>query len=401
MTTVYEFTARNENGEEFTGTRANVDSVAMLSEELAKMGDTLLKAKRSKGKTKKRPKIKQDEIINFVYKFGTMYSAGLPITQSLEAIRQETENDALRYILEDIQQSVETGATLKDAFQKHGNLFSNFFIGMLEVGESGGKLGETLKMATSYMEKQANIKAKIKAAFAYPIIVSILCVVIVCAVIVFVIPVFSKLYEQLNAALPGPTQFLITLNTMIVEWWGVGFLGIVGGVFVLRRLLKNPHFRVKLDAFKLNMPIFAKLNRMVVVSRFMRTFAMLVSAGLPFEEALKVADAVADNAKISKITDQLQKSIAKGNSMADSLREHDIYPPTIIQLIAAGEEVGALTEMLDKGVDFLDKEIERKTRSLLVKLEPIMTLVMAVIVGFILIGVYLPMFDYIAHLNSK
>ena len=117
MAAIYEFTARNESGEEFTGTRDNVDSVAMLTDELAKMGDTLLKAKRSKSKTKKQPKVKLDEIINFVYKFGTMYSAGLPITQSLEAIGQETENDDLRYVLLDIQQSVETGATLKDAFQ--------------------------------------------------------------------------------------------------------------------------------------------------------------------------------------------------------------------------------------------------------------------------------------------
>jgi type IV pilus assembly protein PilC len=251
------------------------------------------------------------------------------------------------------------------------------------------------------MEKQAEIKSKIKAAFAYPIIVSVLCVVIVCAVIIFVIPVFSKLYEQLDATLPGPTLFLIALNTMIVDWWWLVFLCIGGGIFVLRRLLKNPYYRLKWDIFKLNMPVFGKLNRMVIVSRFMRTFAMLVSAGLSFEEALGVAKAVADNAKIPVITDQLQESIEKGNSMAESLREHDIFPPTIIQLVSAGEEVGALTEMLNKGVDFLDKEIERKTQSLLVKLEPIMTLAMAVIVGFILIGVYLPMFDYIAHLNSR
>ena len=398
---VYEFTAKNENGDEFTGTRGDVSSVAMLTEELAKMGDTLLKAKRSKVRAKKQPKIRRNEIVNFIYKFAIMYSSGLPITQSLEAIGQETENDALRYILLDIRQSIETGATLKDAFRKHEEIFSNFFIGMLEVGESGGKLAETLKMSSSYMEKQADIKSKVKAAFAYPVIVGIMCVVIVCAVIIFVIPVFSKLYEQLDVALPGPTQFLITVNTTIVQWWWLGLLGIGTGIFALRRLLKNPRHRVMWDTFKLNMPVFAKLNRMVVVSRFMRTFAMLVSAGLSFDDALKVADAVANNAKISEITDHLQKSISRGNSMADSLREYDIFPPTIIQLVASGEEVGALTEMLNKGVDFLDKEIERKTKSLLVKLEPAMTLIMAIIVGFILIGVYLPMFDYIVHLKYK
>ncbi|MHC4113842.1 MAG: type II secretion system F family protein [Planctomycetota bacterium] len=398
---VYEFTAKNENGDEFTGTCGDVDSVAMLAERLAKMGDTLLKARRSKGKTEKRPKIKLNEIVNFIYKFATMYSSGLPIIQSLEAIGQETENDALRYILLDIQQSIETGATLKDAFKKHEKTFSNFFIGMLEVGESGGKLTETLEMSASYVEKQADIKSKVKAAFAYPIIVGILCVIIVCAVIIFVIPVFSELYEQLDAALPGPTQFLIIMNTMLIQWWWLAFLAIGGGIFILRRLLEKPRYRLKWDAFKLNMPIFAKLNRMVVISRFMRSFAILVTAGLSFDDALKVANDVTDNAKISEITDQLQKSIAKGNSMADSLRECDIFPPTIIQLVAAGEEVGALAKMLNKGIDFLDKEIERKTKSLLVKLEPIMTLTMAVIVGFILIGVYLPMFDYIAQLSSK
>lgn len=365
------------------------------------MGDTLLKARRSKTRTEKRQKIKMSEIVNFTYKFATMYSSGLTIIQSLEAIRQETENDALRYILLDIQQSIETGLALKDAFKKHEKTFSNFFIGMLEVGESGGKLAETLKMSADYVEKQADIKSKVRSAFAYPIIVGILCIIIVFAVIIFVIPVFSELYEQLDAALPGPTQFLITINSMLLQWWWLVFGGVGGAIFVIRRLLEKPRYRAKWDAFKLKMPVVAKLNRMVVVSRFMRSFAMLVSAGLSFDDALKVAGAVADNAKISKITDQLQKSIAKGNSMADSLREYDIFPPTIVQLVAAGEEVGALAEMLSKGLDFLDKEIERKTRSLLVKLEPIMTLTMAVIVGFILIGVYLPMFDYIAQLSTK
>ena len=394
----YEFTAKNEKGDEFTGIRNGVD-IATLREELAKMGDTLLKVKRSKVSVEKLPKIKVNEIVTFIYKFAAMYSAGLSITRSLEAISQETEDDALKYILLDIQESVESGATLKDAFKKHEKIFSNFFIGMLEVGESGGKLAETLKMSASYMEKQADIKSKVKAAFAYPAIVGCLCVGIVAAVIIFVIPVFSKLYEQLEVPLPAPTLFLIAVNTLLVRWWWIALLVIGTGAVLTRRILKNPSQRIKWDTFKLNMPVFAKLNRMVIVSRFMRTFAMLVEAGLSFEDSLEVSDAVANNAKVSQITNEIRKSISKGNSMADSLREFDIFPPTITQLVASGEEVGALTQMLNKGVDFIDKEIERKTKSLLVKIEPAMTLIMAIIVGFILMGVYLPMFDYIVHLK--
>ncbi|GAF71968.1 unnamed protein product, partial [marine sediment metagenome] len=206
--TVYEFTAKNENGDEFTGTRSDVNSVAVLQQELAKMGDTLLNARRSKNKTDKHPKIKLNEIVTFIYKFATMYSAGLPIIQCLEAISQETENETLKYILLDIQQNVETGTALKDAFTKHEKVFSNFFVGMLGVGESGGKLAETLKMSAAYMEKQADIKSRVKSAFAYPAIVGIMCAVIITAVVIFVIPVFSTLYEQLDVALPMPTQLL-------------------------------------------------------------------------------------------------------------------------------------------------------------------------------------------------
>ncbi len=147
------------------------------------------------------------------------------------------------------------------------------------------------------------------------------------------------------------------------------------------------------------MPVFAKLNRMVIVSRFMRTFAMLASAGISFIKALDVANVVANNSKISEITSQLQKSIEEGNPLADSLRRYDIFPPIITQMVASGEEAGRLPEMLNKGLDFLDKDIDRTIKALLVKLEPAMTLIMGIIVGFILMGVYLPMFDYMSRIK--
>ena len=396
---VYEYTARDADGNKFSGTYNDVGSVAVLREELAKMGDTLLKAKRKKIWMGKHVKVKQAEVVAFAYKFAGMCSAGLPIARCLETVEEQTENQAFKYVLADVRESIEAGTTLKEAFEKYKNIFSDFFVGMLEAGESGGRLSETLEMSASYMENQADLKRKVKSAFAYPIVVGVMCIVIVTALVIFIIPVFSKLYQQLHVSLPGPTQALVSLSVLVRSWWWLVLPIIVGLVFLFRRFSKNPYLKTRWDVFKLNMPVFARLNRMVVVSRFMRTFAMLASAGISFIKALDVASAVANNSRISEITGELQRSIEAGYSVAGSLRSYDIFPPIITQMVSSGEEAGALPEMLNKGVDFLDKDIDRTIKALLVKLEPAMTLIMGIIVGFILMGVYLPMFDYMSRIK--
>jgi len=394
---VYEYTARDENASEFSGTYNDINSIAMLREELTKMGYTLLRARRKKAAVRKHRKIKQSEVVTFAYEFASMCSAGLPITTCLGALEKQTENRVFKDVLSDIRESIETGSSLKDAFEKHKHVFSDFFLGMLEAGESGGKLSETLEMSASYLEKQADLKRRIKSAFAYPIVVGIMCFVIVAFMVIFVIPVFSEFYRQSHISLPGPTLVLIGLSVLVRDWWWAIFLIIAGVVLLLRWFSKNPHLRAGWDVFKLNMPVFAKLNRMVVVSHFMRTFALLASAGVSLIKALDVASVVVNNSKVSQIARQLQQSIRAGNAVASSLKNYDIFPPMIVQLTASGEEAGVLPEMLNKGVDFLDKDISRTIDALLVKLEPAMTIIMGTIVGFILISVYLPMFDYMSH----
>lgn len=394
---VYEYTARDQNGSKFSGIYSDIDSVAKLRKELAKMGDTLLKAKRKKSEAGRRTKIAQGEIVAFAYKFAGMCSAGLSIVRSLETFEEQTENQSFKRILSDVRQSIEAGSTLKNAFEKHRNIFSDFFLGMLEAGESGGNISNTLEMSANYLEKRADLKHKLRSAFAYPAIVGIMCLVVVTFMVIFVVPVFSKLYRQMHVSLPWPTQVLINLSIVVRDWWWVLLLLITGGIFLFKVFSKSLNLKAKWDAFKLNMPIFAKLNRMVVVSRFIRTFAMLASAGVSFVRALDIASIVTANSKVSEIAVQLQQSIETGNSVASSLKNHDIFPPMIVQLASSGEESGALSEMLNKGVDFLDKDIDRAISSLVVKIEPVMTVIMGIIVGCILLAVYLPMFDYMAH----
>lgn len=394
----YEYTARDESGNEFSGTYNNIDSVRTLQDDLAKMGYTLTGG-RWKSSIELPKRIKQSEVITFAYKFAGMYAAGLSIVESLEMLKDQADSRAFKNIIEDIKASIEAGASLKKAFAKHGRIFSEFYLGMLEVGESGGKLGTTLEMGASYLENREDIKRKIKAAFTYPAIVSIMCIIIVTSLVIFVIPVFAKVYKQLHATLPAPTQALIDISMLTRQWWWAILIVVAGAAFFLRKLFKHPDFRIKWDIYKLNMPVFGKLNRMLVVSRFTRAFAMLTSAGVSFIQALDIANLVADNYKISKITAELQKSIESGNAVAKSMQNYDLFPSMLVHLAASGEQAGKLPEMLNKGVDFLDKDINRTINSLLVKLEPVMTVIMGTIVGLILLGVYLPMFDYMTHIK--
>jgi type IV pilus assembly protein PilC len=399
---VYTYVAKDEKGGTVTGTYTDVDSTSALREELDKMGYVLVKARRGRETQKEKRRtgrIRQMEVATFAYKFAGMYSAGLPILRCLDTLEQQTDNPAFRNIIADVKESVATGSGLRDAFSRHRLIFSDFFLGMVEAGEVGGKLEETLEMSAAYLEKQAALKQKVKSAFAYPVIVSIMCFVVVAFLLTFVIPVFAKLYTQVKATMPGPTLVLVAASSFLRHFWWLIIIFVSVLVVSISRLLRNPLFRQRWDNLKLDIPIFGKLNRMVVVSHFTRTFAMLASVGVSVIKALEMATIVAHNYRVNEIAAELTREIQSGGSIAGSLKKQDIFPPVIVQMASSGEEVGELPIMLIKGADLLDKDIERAISALMVKLEPALTLTMGLIVGFILMGAYLPMFDYMSHLK--
>ncbi len=396
---VYQYVAKDGTGRKFSGIYTDIDSVLGLRDELCKIGCVLLKARRKKSSAVKRRGIKRSEMATFAYKFAEMYAAGLSIVNCLEALEEQTENQSFKSVIADIKQSIQTGSSLRNACEKHKNIFSAFFIGMIEAGETGSKLAKTLSMSAVYLEKQSDIRRKVLSAFSYPVAVTVMCFVAITILLVSVIPVFTKLYKQSNVPLPGPTRVLIALSSLVTEQWWAILIVAAAGVMIVRWLLKNPRVRAWWDAFKLKMPVFGKLNRMLVVSKFTRTFAIMASVGVPLIKALDVANMVANNNKVTGITKELQQEIKAGNPVAKSFERYAIFPPIIIQMAAAGEQVGQLPEMLNKGADLLDKDIERMVNSLLLKLEPALTVVMGAVVGLILMGAYLPMFDYMGHVK--
>ncbi len=399
---VYTYVAKDEKGVTVSGTYTDVDSTSSLRSELDKMGYVLVRAKRGR-QTRKNPRrlgrVKQSEVATFAYKFAGMYSAGLPILRCLETLEQQADKPAFKNIIVDVRENVATGLSLRAAFARHKGVFSDFFLGMVEAGEVGGKLDETLEMTAVYLEKQVRLKERVKSAFAYPVLVTIMCLVVITVLLAFVIPVFAKLYAQVHAPMPGPTLVLIALSSFVRHWWWAMIIVVGGLVSAARKLSRNALFRARWDNFKLNMPVFGKLNRMLVASHFTRTFAMLVSVGVSVIKSLEMASLVAHNRRVNEITAELRKAIQAGAPMAASLKKYDIFPPVIVQMASSGEEVGMLPEMLAKGADLLDKDIERVISALLVKLEPALTVMMGLIVGLILMGAYLPMFDYMGHLK--
>ena len=396
---IYEYTAKDQAGEIFSGIYEDVSNVSALKVELAKIGYILTGARKKNAVNPATIKVKQADVVAFGFKFAGMCSAGLSIVQCLDTLEKQTDSESMKYIICDIRKSIETGSSLTDAFNKYRAVFSDFFLGMVEAGESGGRLAESLEISAKHLEKQADLRTKLKAAFTYPIIVIIMCMLIVTALVIFVVPVFSKIYRQLGVPLPGPTQLLFIISIIVRQWWPLLIVAIGIIPFIYAYIHKNKYLKSKWDHFKFSMPIFGKLYRLVVISQFVRSFAMLITTGVPIIKAFQVATLVANNEKISEMSLDIQKSVQAGNGVAESFGKHDIFPPIIVQLADSGEQAGILGQMLNKGVDFMEKDIERITGAMLVKLEPVLTLGMGAVIGLILMAVYLPMFDYMSHLK--
>ena len=395
----YEYSARDEAGHTFNGVYEDISGTTALRNELARIGYSLLQAKKKKVFNPNLIKVKRSDIMTFAFRFAGMCSAGLSIVQCLETLEKQTDSESLKYVIADIKKDIEVGVSLTDAFGKYRDIFSDFFIGMIEAGESSGKLAESLEISAQYLEKQANLLNRLKGAFTYPLIVLVMCLVAVTTLVIFVVPVFSKIYHQLGVSLPGPTQVLIVLSVILRKFWPLLIAAIISLPFCIRYIRKNTYIKTKWDYFKFEMPIFGRLNKLIASSNFIRTFSMLITTGVPIIKALQVAGLVANNEKISNISNDIQKSIQSGLSLADSLENHDIFPPLVVQLADSGEQAGQLSQMLNKGADFLDKDIDRIINSLLTKLEPVLTIGMGAVIGLILMAVYLPMFDYMAHLK--
>jgi len=345
-------------------------------------------------------RVKNQDLAVFSHQFSVMISSGIPLLRTLKALAEETTNTRLRAVIEKIKFDVENGASLSNAISKHAQVFSTFFISLVKSGEATGKLSPVLESLANYLESQEDLRRKVSSAFAYPVIVGIVAILVMCFLLIFIVPVFSSVYKTMKITLPGPTLTLIILSNIVIKFWWLILVFISLGFYFLKASKQNAAFGLVLDGLKLKLPLFGELNRKVAMSRFVRTLSTMVGSGLTLNPSLTIIKEVVGNRVFALGIESIQKDINQGKQISEALKTQKFFPPIVMQMIAVGEESGNLNTMLDKCADFLDKDIDALVKSLVVKLEPTLTFFLAVLVGFIALAIYLPMFDLIRQMNK-
>ena len=343
--------------------------------------------------------IKKIEISRFTRQFATMIGAGLPMVQCLDILSQQMESAEFRKIIGEIKESVQAGTTLSEALRKHKKIFDELFVNMVEAGETGGALDTILVRLANYREKADALIRKVKGALVYPVVVSIVAFSVTFAMLKWIVPVFAKMFTNLGAGLPEPTRIVMGISNAIND----NFVFIVGGmagfIILFNLAIRNKTGRLYFDTLKLKMPGFGTLIRKTAVARFTRTLGTLLSSGVSILEALDITAKTAGNVVIKNAVRKAMLSIAEGDTITGPLKESNVFPPMVTQMISVGEKTGGLDDMLSKIADFYDEEVDAAVASLTSLIEPIVIVFMGIMIGGILIAMYMPMFDIIGQIK--
>jgi len=346
-------------------------------------------------------KVNEQALTVFSRQFATMINAGLAMVRCLDILSEQTEDKKLQQTLIQVRRDVEGGSTLSNALSKHPTVFSTLYTSMVKAGEMGGVLDEVLERLAGFMEKDFALKKKVKSALTYPVVILVMAMGIVFFLVTYILPTFVTLFEGMHLELPLPTKILMGTTKAVrnpVILIPLIALTIVGGVF-LNRYVSTPLGKKQYDLLKLNIPVFGLLNKKVAISRFCRTLGTLLSSGVPIMQALEIVGKASGNEIIAMTVGKIRESIREGESIASPLGASGMFPPMVTQMVAVGEETGNLDAMLSKISDFYDTEVEYLLASLTSMLEPIMIVGMGGIVGFIVISVFLPLYQLIGNMG--
>ena len=350
---------------------------------------------RSGGLRLRRPSIKIKDLAVFTRQFSTMVNAGLPLVQCLDILSRQTENPAFRRSIGQVTASVEGGSTLAEALAKSPEAFDSLFVNMVSAGEAGGILDEILLRLATHIEKAEALRRKVKSAMTYPTVVFFVATIASLFMLLFIIPVFAKIFHDFGGQLPLPTRIVVGLSQLIQHaWWAVGAAG-AAGVFALKRYYRTGVGRRRIDAFMLRAPIIGDLLRKAAIARFSRTLGTLISSGVPLLTGLDVTARTAGNRVLEEAVLATKASIREGETFAGPLRASGVFPPMVVQMIAVGEETGALDAMLEKIANFYDEEVSTAVETLTSVIEPVMMVFMGGMVGGMVIAMYLPMFKLV------
>ena len=339
-----------------------------------------------------KQKITGRDIVVFTRQFSTMVDAGLPLVQCLDILGRQSDNKTFGEIITNVKTSIEAGSDLSASLRKHPKTFDNLYCNLVEAGEVGGILDIILKRLADYIEKSESLKKKVKSAMVYPGVIVTVAVSVVAFLMIFVIPAFASLFASGGAELPGPTQIVMTVSDFFRTKWYYLFGGLAAGFFLIKKIYSTERGRFEIDRLLLKLPVIGMLIRKVSVAKFTRTLGTLISSGVPLIEGLEICARTSGNKLVERAVFNTIEAIKGGETIATPLSRESIFPPMVIQMIDVGENSGSLDIMCHKIADFYDEEVDNAVSALTSLLEPMLMVFLGIVVGFIVVAMYLPIF---------
>ena len=341
-------------------------------------------------------KVKLHSIVVFSRQLATMIDAGISIVRALDILENQLTDPALKEVIGQCKHDVKGGVNITDAFAKHPQVFSRLYVSMVRAAETGGILDQILDRLSAFLETELEVRNKIKSAMIYPILVLAFAALMITALFMFVLPKFKEIFMSMNVELPVTTKMLFGTSTFLRGHWYVLVISVVGLIVAFRMYRKTAKGAYQLDYFKLKIPIIGDIVQKMAVSRFSRTFATLITAGVPMMRSLEIVGETSGNLVISGAVDSARNSIREGQKISTPLAQSGLFPNMVTHMIDIGEETGRLSNMLAKVADFYDQEVDNAVKALTSLIEPLLIVVMGGIVGFIAISVMAPIFKLIS-----
>jgi len=339
------------------------------------------------------PKVTTKDIVVFTRQFATMIDAGLPLVQCLDILSKQQENKTFKANLTQVKEDVESGSTFADALKKHPNAFDTLYVNLVAAGEIGGILDTILNRLAAYIEKAMKLRKQVKSAMTYPATIIGIAVIVIAVILVFVIPQFQSMFESFGKQLPLPTRIVIALSDFLQSYIFVILAVCYGTIWLLKRIYKTPKGQLIMDSMFLKLPVMGILIRKVAVAKFTRTLGTMISSGVPILDGLDIVAKTSGNKIVENAIYKVAQSISEGKTIAEPLEQSGVFPPMVCQMIAIGEQSGAIDTMLNKIADFYDDEVDDAVGNLTAMMEPLLMLFLGVTVGGLVVAMYLPIFQ--------
>ena len=386
----FQWEGRNREGKTVRGEmRAATETVVQTT--LRRQGISSTKIKKIRFKS--GGSISEKDITLFTRQLATMMKSGVPLLQTFDIVGRGHSNPAVGKLLLDIKSEVETGSSLSQAFRKYPLYFDALYCNLVGAGEQAGILDSLLDRLATYKEKILAIKGKIKKALFYPIAVLVVAFIITAVIMIFVIPAFKEVFSSFGADLPAPTLFVIAISDFFVEWWWLIFGAIGGGLYAFFAAWKRSEkVQMIMDRFLLRLPIFGDIIRKAVIARWTRTLSTMFAAGVPLVESLESVGGASGNYIYKMATRQIQSDVSTGTSLTNAMQDATVFPNMVTQMVAIGEESGALDSMLGKVADFFEQEVDDSVEAMSSLMEPMIMVFLGVVLGGLIVAMYLPIF---------